>query len=215
VKDCDVSEWKRWPSARAEPTKLWLEQLDSSRQIISRSGYSGLAVFRGRSPGAVYDLAAHTACWRSYGELAGLEAERLAAALRRFARSYGPLFAHTAPEGEYDDEGYGQTGAELAGQFAQVGACWAEEGPEAVSSFTASSPPKVLFRFNAWLVSEFPPPAGSLIEFMVLQAVRMASQKTAMRRCSACGRWVELTRLDRRFCNVACRKRQARQRAED
>jgi hypothetical protein len=209
-----MPEWQRWPAAKLESRMIELQRQLGGDRWIPLPAEPGLVIHR-QKPAVTYDLAPHTACWRTYGELSIVDSVVLPGRLRDFVRAYGPLWST-----DTDTESYTRSNGGLAQHFHALSQLWAPATDSAAVSEWQAAPDEHIAEFgniewhwlNLWLAGEgnFTPPKGSLLRFMVIQAVRHASEHTPMRRCAGCGHWIELTRTSRRHCAPACRTLQWR-----
>jgi hypothetical protein len=217
-----MAEWQRWPAASVEPFTLLNTEIDpvTGRALRERQ-VPGLLIWRNRDAGVPYILSAHSACWRSYGELAALQAPAfdqsgpvlraqppLVSAVRRFARAYGPLVSALCVS-----EAFGSLAFQTASEFRALASLWGAPDADGVSRWVVprNTQHGVVEWLHSWLAHDRAPPPGTLLRFMLIQALRQYDEATPHRRCLGCGDWIELTRADRRFCDPACRKAYSRQ----
>jgi hypothetical protein len=180
-------------------------------------------VWRNRDAGVPYTLLPHSACWRSFGELAALDAPELdqtghivwrgsdsglPAAVRRFVRAYGPLTSALRVS-----EPFGPLALQTTRNFQALASLWGAPDNEGISRWRVprNTQHGVVKLLHDWLAHDRAPPPGTLLRFMLIQALRHFDDATPMRRCVACDYWIELTRADRCFCDPSCRKAYSRQ----
>jgi hypothetical protein len=211
-----MAEWQYWPAATVEERPVLIETFESGRVVAERTERA-LVILRNRETGVPYPLAPHTACWRSYGDLLVGSPAGLVSRLRRFTRFYGPLVSAFA-----DDEPFGRSGQELARDLGNIGALWTVPGSDQISYWRTTAPSvaeteaaeRSVHFLHMWMASRSaPPPIGSLLRFMFLQALRQHTEHTPHRKCAGCGYWMELTRRNRQHCTPRCRKAHSRQSA--
>lgn len=219
-----MAEWQRWPAASVELAKLLSTKIDPvTGRVLGEDEVPGLTVWRNRDAGVPYSLSAHSACWRSFGELAAFPlpefdaaehivwrepAPGLPAAVRRFARTYGPLTSVLRVS-----EPFGPLALQTARYFQALATLWGAPDADGGSRWAVPRNTRhgVVEALHEWLGHDRAPAPGTLLRFMLIQALRHYDEATPMRRCLACDYWIELTRADRRFCDPACRKAHSRQ----
>jgi hypothetical protein len=202
-----IFQGTRWQTARAVPAGSTLFE-------ITATGH-----------GRKWSTNSTRGFWRSFSEIPLNDGDAIAGFVQRYGIPWGQLDAHrpvhTARWGE------------LASGLAAVAEAWDQDLPPTtdvnIFGFDLKSHERAIqiVRNDLWpqirgdvrvelatIDAIVVPIAGSLAAFMVLSAASALQRQVPMTRCRYCGHWLELDRLDRRFCSSSCRSFHSQQRKE-
>jgi hypothetical protein len=176
---------------------VWVTHPASSDGLPRRISQEPAAFVMCGGKEVAFGLAKYAAMWRSLGEVRGMDL----AAIRRWVRHYGPLYAVPADLDVWGlaHTSYATSCRELAERF--YGPPDATGLSHVVRDFTADAlpqpPPFAVFHEGRELACL----GDTLLDF----AVRAITRKVPLRRCGGCGFWLEATRSTRLYCDSTCR----------
>jgi hypothetical protein len=172
-------------------------------------------VGRGRASGVTYEM--RPGSWRDFAERLNpsrLNESKLTQSLQLpvqgFVAEFGPLVFTTPPRQPFN------IGLWFASrQLLTLARLWSPPDDEGRSAFCGTAEPgleeeaaQTIHQLHAHLGDPLVrPPAGSLLGFLLMEALRFTAQQLPMRKCGGCRQWFAPTRIDQRHCQPNCRKR--------